>query len=187
MYDYYRDYPRRGRGRGYGRGPSWRGRRARGGAPRRHAGYAGQYGYAPDYGYAAEYGYGREMRAASYGYGAPYGYGGEPYGYGRESYRYGAEYELSGGRARLPGKPARGYPVRGIHTYDLDYGSLAGPTSEYSGRAGYPEYRDWEDVPRGTYTPRLAEIGREARRRRRLYGEVEPTYSGRGRRGRGWR
>jgi hypothetical protein len=169
MYDYSRDYPRRGRGRSSRRGPSWRGRRARGGTPRRYAGYGAQYGYGP------------EM------YAAPYAYEAEPYGYGAELYGYGREYEDFGGRARWPGKPARGYPVRGIHTYDLDYGNLAGPTTDYSGRAGYPEDRDWEDVPRGTYTPRLAEIGREARRRRRLYGAVEPTYSGPGRRGRRWR
>lgn len=108
--------------------------------------------------------------------------------YGTERrWPYGVEYREFGGRMRPPGKPARGYPVRGIHTYDLDYGDLAGPTTEYSGRAGYAEDRDWEETPRGTYTPRLAEIGREARRRRRLYGDLGPTYSGPGRRGRGWR
>jgi hypothetical protein len=38
-----------------------------------------------------------------------------------------------------PGRPARGYPVRGIHTYDLDYGRQAGgPATDYSGRAGWP-------------------------------------------------
>lgn len=100
---------------------------------------------------------------------------------------YAAEYREFAARVRLPGKPARGYPVRGIHSYDLDYGDLAGPTTDYSGRAGYAEDRAWDETPRGTYTPRLAEIGREARLRRRLYGDLGPTYSGPGRRGRGWR
>lgn len=84
---------------------------------------------------------------------------------------------------RLPGKPARGYPVHGIHTYDLDYGNVAGgPDTDYSGRAGYDVDRDWIETPRGPYTPRLAEIGRESRRRR-LYGEAGGRYSGRGRGG----
>lgn len=89
-----------------------------------------------------------------------------------------------GGRfGRLPGKPARGYPVHGIHTYDLDYGNVAGgPDTDYSGRAGYDVDRDWLETPRGPYTPRLAEIGRESRRRR-LYGEAGGRYSGRGRGG----
>jgi hypothetical protein len=40
---------------------------------------------------------------------------------------------------RPPRRPARGYPVRGLHTYDLDYGRQAGgPDTDYSGRAGWP-------------------------------------------------
>lgn len=36
-------------------------------------------------------------------------------------------------------RPARGFPPHAVHTYDLDYGRQAGgPTTEYSGRAGYP-------------------------------------------------
>ena len=64
---------------------------------------------------------------------------------------YGEEFERRrpwrGGRGRgwmgpwgrRPGRPAHGYPVRGFHTYDLDYGRQAGgPDTEYSGRAGWP-------------------------------------------------
>jgi len=39
----------------------------------------------------------------------------------------------------LPGRPARGVPVRGYHSYDMDYGLRTGGPFEYSGRAGYPE------------------------------------------------
>lgn len=175
MDEYSREYLRRRRMRGRGRRGMGRfegeryGPRARRGAPAERAGYGYEYGYG--------YGYGVEEFGA--GSAAPYG---AEYG---SPYR--AEYREFGGRARLPGKPARGFPVRGIHTYDLDYGDLAGPTTDYSGRVGYAEEAGWEPIPRGTYTPRLAEIGREARMRRRLYGGEGPTYSGPGRRGRGWR
>lgn len=163
------EYGHRGAGFGYGAG-EYGHRRA---AP----GYgAGEYGYGV---YGEDYGYGGE----GYGYGAEdlgYAYGG--YGYGIE--RYGPEYGRARGRrgrerwpGRLPRKPARGFPVRGYHTYDLEYGDLAGPT-EYSGRAGYAE-RGWSEPPRGPYTPSLAELGREIRRRR---GEL-----GRRWRARGWR
>ncbi|HEX6939534.1 MAG TPA: hypothetical protein VF158_08985 [Longimicrobiales bacterium] len=89
---------------------------------------------------------------------------------------YGAEFPPERARGRWPGKPARGYPVHGIHSYDLDYGGLAGPTTDYSGRTGYAEDRSWEETPRGPYTPRLAEIGRAARLRRRRYGRRLPAY-----------
>ena len=128
----------------------------------------------------------RMEREAGYGY----VYGGRPayhpydYGFG---YRGMGERGWERGRwpsagARLPRKPAYGYPVRGYHTYDLDYGSQAGgPTTEYSGRAGYPtpEERVYEPRERGPYTPRLADIGRLARRWRALYGETPPEYRGR--------
>jgi len=175
MDEYSREYLRRRRMRGRGRRGMGRfegeryGPRARRGAPAERAGYGYEFGYG--------YGYGVEEFGA--GSAAPYG---AEYG---SPYR--AEYREFGGRARLPGKPARGFPVRGIHTYDLDYGDLAGPTTDYSGRVGYAEEAGWEPIPRGTYTPRLAKIGREARMRRRLYGGEGPTYSGPGRRGRGWR
>lgn len=58
-------------------------------------------------------------------------------GYGPEYGRRGAGYRTSA-RARPPGRPARGYPPRAIHTYDLDYGAEAGGPGLYSGRAGYP-------------------------------------------------
>ncbi|HEX7118508.1 MAG TPA: hypothetical protein VF212_06970 [Longimicrobiales bacterium] len=206
MARYAREYPRR-RG-AYGR------ERRRGAAVERRGGPAGigrgAEGYARDFGYGAAYrspapiGYGGEYRravppayrarygppgyAAEYGppgYAAEYGPPGYAAAYGRP--RYGVEYGPPGRRRRLPGKAARGYPVRGIHTYDLDYGDMAGPTTEYSGRAGYAEDREWEETPRGPYTPRLADIGRAARMRRRLYERGGPTYSGPGRRGRGWR
>ncbi|MFO7259592.1 MAG: hypothetical protein DIU52_000450 [bacterium] len=59
---------------------------------------------------------------------------------------YGGEFERRrpwrgglGPFGRWPKKPARGFPVRGFHTYDLDYGRQAGgPDTEYSGRAGWP-------------------------------------------------
>lgn len=77
---------------------------------------------------------------------------------------------------RTPGRPARGFPVRGVHTYDLDYGRQAGgPDTDYSGRAGYPVPEPtWEPPLRGPYTPSLE----EERRRRRF---VRPP-SGRRRR-----
>lgn len=83
-------------------------------------------------------------------------------------------------RARLPHKPAYGYPVRGIHSYDLDYGATGGPTTEYSGRMGYAVLRprpegEEELPPRGPYTPTLEESYRE----RTLYGGVPPGYRGR--------
>jgi hypothetical protein len=100
-----------------------------------------------------------------------------------ESAFYGDEFGQRASRARLPHKPAHGYPVRGIHSYDLDYGSLGGLTNEYSGRMGYPvgppsRISDEEYPPRGVYTPRLEEADRD----RTLYGGVSPEY-----RGHGWR
>lgn len=68
-------------------------------------------------------------------------------------------YGLFGPGARLPRRPARGFPARGVHSYDLDYGRQAGgPETDYSGRAGYPvpEPR-WEPPTRGVYEPRLYE------------------------------
>lgn len=95
---------------------------------------------------------------------------------------YDEEIRRATRRARLPHKPAHGFPVRGIHTYDLDYGGTGGPTTDYSGRAGYPVLqprpaRDEESLPpRGPYTPTLEESYRE----RTLYGGVPPGYRGRG-------
>ncbi len=157
--------------------------------------YSYEYGRYPDAYRRYPYEFRRRRRRgrlpAEGRYAAGFGYGRIEYGrggYGEERARgYGAEYRGFVRRGRVPGKPAHGYPVRGIHTYDLDYGDLAGPTTEYSGRAGYTEDRDWVETPRGPYTPRLVEIGRQARLRRRLYGPRGPTYSGPGRRGRGWR
>lgn len=128
-------------------------------------------------GWRSDYGYG------SWGDRGELGYG-EPYARGRG---YGGEYRRwpSGG-ARMPRKPARGFPVRGYHTYDLDYGGqVGGPTTDYSGRAGYPaEDGRWSEYGgRGRYTPSLAEIGRRARRWRALYGELPPEYPGRWRGG----
>lgn len=103
--------------------------------------------------------------------------------------RYSDDFEARAGRGRygarrrpgLPHKPAHGFPVRGVHTYDLDYGAMGGPTTEYSGRTGYPVLRprheDEEELPpRGPYTPTLEESYRE----RTLYGGVPPGYRGRG-------
>jgi hypothetical protein len=118
-----------------------------------------------------------------------------PTDYGAESRRYRASYEWGGGasygeelreaarRGRFPHKPAHGYPVRGFHTYDLDYGSVGGPTTEYRGRPGYPVLPprpepEAELPPRGPYTPILEESDRE----RTLYGGVPPGYRGRGER-----
>jgi hypothetical protein len=140
-------------GRGYGSGVGW--------------GFAREYGgrYARGFGgrYGGEYGrYGR-------GYGGGYG------GYGRDYGRSAAGWGIA---TRGIGKPARGYPVRGIHTYDLDYGSISGgPTTDYSGRAGYPTGP--EETPRGPYTPRLEEVGPEGRGRG-LYGSAAGEYRGRG-------
>lgn len=102
-------------------------------------------------------------------------------GYGREYGRYGAEHGRRAAGWGIPirriGKPAHGFPVRGIHTYDLDYGTVAGgPTTDYSGRAGYPTGP--EAAPRGPYTPRLEEIGPE-RWGRGLYGSAAGEYRGR--------
>ena len=50
---------------------------------------------------------------------------------------------------REPGRPAHGFPVRGFHTYDLDYGRQAGgPDTDYSGRAGWPTGGPEEPRPR---------------------------------------
>src|SRR5690606_24609773 len=64
--------------------------------------------------------------------------------YGREYERRHRRWRARGrGRAewwgRWPRRPAHGFPVRGFHTYDLDYGRQAGgPDTDYSGRAGWP-------------------------------------------------
>ncbi len=134
-------------------------------------------------------GRGSRPRMGWMGYGEEYDYDTE---FGARS-RYGTEYAYRHrsrgrgfGRGRLPGKAARGFPIRGIHTYDLDYGDISGgPTTDYSGRAGYDTEPIGVETPRGPYTPRLAEIGREARRRRRLYGREDWPYSGQERGG--WR
>ncbi|HEX7049040.1 MAG TPA: hypothetical protein VF188_02420 [Longimicrobiales bacterium] len=119
---------------------------------------------------------------AGYGYDMGYGRAGVEY-----DYDYGVAFRRWPRRPRLPRKPARGYPVRGYHTYDLDYGDLAGPTTDYSGRAGYPTGEPpREPVFRGRYTPTLEEIGREARLRRRRYRRgAPPEYRPRRRRWRG--
>jgi hypothetical protein len=143
--------------------------------------------YADDYG--RRYGAGRRQGRS---YDGDFGYAREfeqarNYGYGRD-YGYGAEFMRGGRAVRLPHKPAYGYPVHGIHTYDLDYGSLGGPTTDYSGRVGYPilpmRAEEEELPPRGPYTPSLEESGRG----RTLYGGVPPTYRGQERaRPREWR
>lgn len=157
-----------------------------------------------DFGYGHDFGWRSHARPRSRrmereaGYGYVYGAGpsrrydhGYGYGFGYRGMREGTwdRGRWLGPGARLPRKPARGYPVRGYHTYDLDYGGqTGGPTTEYSGRAGYPTPEAWDYEPRerGTYTPRLAEIGRRARRWRALYGEEPREYRG-GWRGGGWR
>jgi hypothetical protein len=93
---------------------------------------------------------------------------------------YGEEIRWAARRGRLPRKPAHGFPVRGIHTYDLDYGAMGGPTTEYSGRTGYPVLQPRpepiEELPsRGPYTPILEEADRD----RTLYGGVPPGYRAR--------
>lgn len=94
---------------------------------------------------------------------------------------YTADYSRVRPRASRPGqrshRRAYGFPVRGYRTYDLDYGSTGGPTTDYSGRAGYPVLppRAAEDTGlphRGPYTPILEEEGRG----RTLYGGVPPEY-----------
>lgn len=100
---------------------------------------------------------------------------------GRRYGRYGVEFRRGRRGRRLPGRPARGFPVRGYHTYDLDYGATGGPTTDYSGRAGYPILparpdRVSELPPRGPYTPILDEGGED----RTLYGGVPPGYRDRG-------
>lgn len=93
--------------------------------------------------------------------------------------------EYGRGRPRLgragprPHRRIYGFPVRGYHAYDLDYGSPGGPTTDYSGRAGYPVLpprpEDDTGLPhRGPYTPSLEEIDRG----RTLYGGVPPEYPG---------
>lgn len=89
---------------------------------------------------------------------------------------YGRDYRDGRLRSRPSRHTARRYPLHGYHTYDLDYGSLGGPDTEYSGRAGYtpgpPQIRDDDLLPRGPYTPFLEEDDRE----RTLYGGVPPGY-----------
>jgi hypothetical protein len=97
--------------------------RGRWGWPARYSART-DYGYS-GYGYRGDWGYGAEYRRSG-GYGMEYGRRG---GYADEYTGF--------GRYHLPRKPARGYPVRGIHTYDMDYGSRTGGPAEYSGRAGY--------------------------------------------------
>lgn len=136
--------------------------------------------------------YGGNAARDHYGYYRPADYGadfghrrgpGDPESGYRGSALYGDEFHRTARPAQLPRKPARGYPVRGIHSYDLDYGSLSGPTTEYSGRMGYPVLQsrpepDEEYPPRGLYTPNLG----EADRGRTLYGGISPEY-----RARNWR
>jgi|GEM_PF-2425784 len=76
-----------------------------------------------------------------------------------------------------PYRRVYGFPVRDYHVYDLDYGSTGGPTTDYSGRAGYPVFPPEPDEdaglpPRGPYTPTLEEsdLGRT------LYGGLPPEY-----------
>lgn len=115
------------------------------------------------------------------------GYGGEFFrgerGRGGWDEGYAADYWRSrprgGYSGRAPRRRYHGYPVRGYRVYDLDYGSIGGPTTDYSGRAGYPEYtglpdRDTGLPPRGHYTPRLEDEDRG----RTLYGGVSPGYRG---------
>lgn len=80
-----------------------------------------------------------------------------------------SEIEREFRHIRPPRKPAHGYPVRGYHTYDLDYGGLGGPT-EYSGRAGYDAGAGARDGAGGRRRPTLAELGRAARLRRQRQG-----------------
>jgi hypothetical protein len=134
----------------------------------------GHEGHSPGNGQAS-------YRRRSGGYAAEFGRS-PGYGAGHES-DYDDELRRAARRARLPHKPAHGFPVRGIHTYDLDYGSTGGPTTEYSGRMGYPTLPprptpDGELPRRGPYTPTLDESYRE----RTLYGGVSPRYRARGER-----
>lgn len=100
-------------------------------------------------------------------------------GYGESGYA--EEYRRARPRPGRSGpRPYRrmyGYPVRDYRVYDLDYGSPGGPTTDYSGRAGYPVFppRAADDTglpPRGPYTPSLEESDRG----RTLYGGVPPEY-----------
>lgn len=56
---------------------------------------------------------------------------------------------------RRPRRRARGFPVRGYFTYDLDYGRQSGgPDTDYSGRAGWPTGVEEEEEarrPRGAW------------------------------------
>jgi len=62
---------------------------------------------------------------------------------------YGEDFRWPEFPGRLPGRPAHGYPIRGYHTYDMDYGSVGGgPTTDYSGRAGYPLPGELDHRPR---------------------------------------
>lgn len=99
---------------------------------------------------------------------------------------YSTDYGRARPRAGRPGQRSHrrvyGFPVRGYRTYDLDYGSTGGPTTDYSGRAGYPVLRPrtGEDTGlphRGPYTPTLEEEDRG----RTLYGGVPPEYPDRAR------
>lgn len=125
--------------------------------------------YGPEFGGP---GYGYESPRRRYvGYGEPYERFGEP-----------------GGPGLGPGRPARGYPPRRIHTYDLDYGGqTGGPVTDYSGRAGYPTpWDEFEIGQRGPYTPELPEEPRRRSRGGRIGGcSWEESRGRRGRR-RGW-
>lgn len=130
--------------------------------------------YADEYGLRRPWGYGEEFGRRPDGYGSARPHPAEPrpgsldyaWEYGRRRAGFGDRpaRRYDGGRRarqgelerygyRLPGKPARGYPVRGIHTYDLDYGMRTGGPAEYSGRAGYPTGP--APFERGPYTPWL--------------------------------
>lgn len=131
----------------------------------------------------------RRYRRSDYGYEGDFA-GGRGIEYGRE-HDSRAELERRWRSMRLPRKSARGFPIRGYHTYDLDYGGqVGGPTTDYSGRAGYPILRSSldEEPPRGPYTPTLEETERYAGGGRTLYGGESRAYPARragGRRGRG--
>lgn len=111
------------------------------------------YGYAPDM---------RAVPGPGYGYGYGYGYGRSRRRRRRRGYARGRRgYGVLGPGARLPRRPARGFPARAVHSYDLDYGRQAGgPETDYSGRAGYPVPEPgWEPPVRGRYSPWLEERG----------------------------
>lgn len=111
---------------------------------------------------------------------------------------YSGEFQKVRARRGEEGVRPRGYgfPVRGYRAYDLDYGSVGGPTTDYSGRVGYPVP---ETRPGREGEPGRDEVGggwrEDTGRGRTLYGGVPPEYPRRRqlrprqhtrRRGRGW-